>query len=94
MSDQKTIDLIGQEVHTPNHVRKFEQEKKAKELEATAQSVRDNGLGLSKETQAKPEPTYAELKASHDNHFLDQQIEMIRKELITMINEKKQNYEV
>ena len=89
MPDQKTIDLIGQEVHTPNHVRKYEQEKKAKELEATAQSVRDNGLGLSKETQAKPEPTLAELKASHDNHFLDQQIEMIRKELITMINEKK-----
>ena len=88
MPDQKTIDLIGQEVHTPNHVRKYEQEKKAKELEATAQSVRDNGLGLSKETQDKPEPTYIELKASHDNHFLDQQIEMIRKELITMINEK------
>ena len=53
MPDQKTIDLIGQEVHTPNHVRKFEQEKKHKELEATAQSVRDNGLGLSKETQDK-----------------------------------------
>ena len=53
MPDQETIDLIGQEVHTPNHVRKFEQEKKHKELEATAQSVRDNGLGLSKETQDK-----------------------------------------
>ena len=53
MPDQKTIDLIGQEVHTPNHVRKYEQEKKAKELEATAQSVRDNGLGLGKETQDK-----------------------------------------
>ena len=53
MPDQKTIDLIGQEVHTPNHVRKYEQEKKAKELEAQAQSVRDNGLGLSKETQDK-----------------------------------------
>ena len=53
MPDQKTIDLIGQEVHTPNHVRKYEQEKKAKELEATAQFVRDNGLGLSKETQDK-----------------------------------------
>ena len=39
-------------------------------------------------TKPKPEPTYTELKASHDNHFLDQQIEMIRKELITMINEK------
>ena len=53
MPDQKTIDLIGQEVHTPNHVRKYEQEKKHEELEATAQSVRDNGLGLSKETQDK-----------------------------------------
>ena len=88
MPSQKTIEQVQQEVHTPNHVRKYEQEKKAKELEATAQSVRDNGLGLSKETQAKPEPTYAELKASHDNHFLDQQIEMIKKELKECINEK------
>ena len=53
MPDQKTIDLIGQEVHTPNHVRKFEQEKKAKELEATAYPIPYNGLGLSKETQDK-----------------------------------------
>ena len=53
MSDQLTKERIDQEVHTPNHVRKYEQEKKAKELEATAQSVRDNGLGLSKETQDK-----------------------------------------
>ena len=84
MPDQKTIDLIGY-VHTSNKSKMYE---KNQELEATAQSVRDNGLGLSKETQDKPEPTYTELKASHDNHFLDQQIEMIRKELITMINEK------
>ena len=88
MPDQKTIEQVQQEVHTPNHVRKFEQEKKHKELEAQAQSVRDNGLGLSKETKPKPEPTYTELKASHDNHFLDRQMEMIRQELITMINEK------
>ena len=53
MPDQKTIDLIGQEVHTPNHVRKFEQEKKHEELKAQAQSVRDSGVGLSKETQDK-----------------------------------------
>ena len=53
MPDQKTIDLTGQELHTPNHVRKFEQEKKAKELEATAQSVRNDGLELSKETQVR-----------------------------------------
>ena len=83
MSDQKTIDLIGY-VHTSNKSKMYE---KNKELEATAQSVRDNGLGLSKETQAKPEPTYAELKASHDNHFLDRQIEMMRKELKEFINQ-------
>ena len=53
MPDQKTIEQVQQERHTPNHVRKYEQEKKAKELEATVQSVRDNGLGLSKETQVR-----------------------------------------
>ena len=53
MPDQKTIEQVQQERHTPNHVRKFEQEKKAKELEATAQSARDNGLELSKETKAR-----------------------------------------
>ena len=53
MPNQQTKERIDQEVHTPNHVRKFEQEKKAKELEATEQRVRDNGLGLSKETQDK-----------------------------------------
>ena len=84
MPDQKTIDLIGY-VHTSNKSKMYE---KNKELEATAQSVRDNGLGLSKETQDKPEPTYIELKASHDNHFLDQQMEMIRQELKDCINEK------
>ena len=39
-------------------------------------------------TKPKPEPTYAELKASHDNHFLDRQMEMIRQELKDCINEK------
>ena len=58
MPDQKTIDLIGQEVHTPNHVRKFEQEKKAKELEATVQSARDS--------QA--------LEMQHHNWLVDQSI--------------------
>ena len=53
MPDQETIELIQQERHTPNHVMKYEQEKKAKELEATAQSVHDNGLGLYKETKDK-----------------------------------------
>ena len=58
MPDQKTIDLIGQEVHTPNHVRKYEQEKKAKELEATVQSARDS--------QA--------LEMQHHNWLVDQSI--------------------
>jgi len=39
-------------------------------------------------TKPKPEPTYAELKASHDNHFLDRQMEMIRQELKDCISEK------
>jgi len=58
MSDQETIEQVQQEVHTPNHVRKFEQEKKAKELEATAQSARDS--------QA--------LEIQHHNKLVDQSI--------------------
>ena len=42
MPDQETIERIQQERHTANHVRKYEQEKKAKELEATVQSARDS----------------------------------------------------
>ena len=57
MPDQLTKERIDQEVHTPNHAQIYEQKKKCeeldKELEAQAQSVRDNGLGLSKETQDK-----------------------------------------
>ena len=58
MPSQKTIDLIGQELHTPNHVRKFEQEKKHEELKATVQSARDS--------QA--------LEMQHHNWLVDQSI--------------------
>jgi len=58
MPDQLTKERIDQEVHTPNHVRKFEQEKKHKELEATAQSARDS--------QA--------LEMQHHNWLVDQSI--------------------
>ena len=58
MPDQKTIDLIGQEVHTPNHVRKYEQEKRYKELEVIAQSARDS--------QA--------LEMQHHNWLIDQSV--------------------
>jgi len=58
MPDQETIDLIGQEVHTPNHVRKDEQEKKHEELTATVQSARDS--------QA--------LEMQHPNWLIDQSV--------------------
>ena len=58
MPNQETIERVQQEVHTPNHVRKYEQEKKAKELEATAQSARDS--------QA--------LEMQHNNKLVDQSI--------------------
>ena len=81
MSNQETIERVQQERHTANHDRLYQ---------ATKKEVDNNRL----QANPKLEPTYTELKASHDNHFLDRQIEMIRKELIIMINEKKQNYEV
>ena len=42
------------------------------------------------EEKEKKTPSYTldELKISHHNHFVDQQIKMIRQELIAMINEK------
>jgi len=75
MPDQETIERVQQERHTANHDRLYQ---------ATKKEVDNNKLKV----KPKPEPTLAELKASHDNHFLNQQIEMIRKELIIMINEK------
>ena len=58
MPDQETIERIQQERHTSNHVRKYEQEKKAKELEATVQSARDS--------QA--------LEMQHHNWLIDQSV--------------------
>ena len=58
MPDTKTIERVQQELHTPNHVRKFEQEKKHEELKATEQSARDS--------QA--------LEMQHHNWLVDQSI--------------------
>ena len=33
MPDQKTIDLIGQEVHTPNHAQIYEKKKQCEKLD-------------------------------------------------------------
>ena len=49
-----------------------------------------NKARMHEEKKKKEIPSYTldELKASHDNHFIDQQMKMIKQELITMINEK------
>ena len=63
MPDQKTIELIQQEVHTPNNDRLYQATKKEvennklvkakahKELEAIAKSARDNTSELDEETK-------------------------------------------
>ena len=72
MADQQTMERVQQEVHSANHDKLYQ---------ATLKEVQEN---------KKQVPCYNlnELKISHHNHMLDRQIEMIRKELITMINEK------
>ena len=77
MPDQETIERIQQERHSANHDKLYQ---------ATKKEVDNNKL----KAKSKSEPTLAELKVSHDNHFLNQQIEMMRKELITMVNERKE----
>jgi uracil-DNA glycosylase len=71
----KDIERIQQERHSANHDKLYQ---------ATLKEVNNNKL----KAKPRPEPTLDELKTSHNNHFLDRQIEMIRKELIIMINEK------
>ena len=56
MPDQLTKERIDQEIVSANKDRLYQATKKEvddHELKATAQRVRDNGLGLSKETQDK-----------------------------------------
>ena len=50
----------------------------------------ENKARIYEEKKKKEIPSYTldELKVSHHNHFVDQQMKMIRQELITMINEK------
>ncbi len=50
----------------------------------------NNKARMYEEKKKKEIPSYGlnELKISHDNHFLDGQMKMIKQELITMINEK------
>ena len=82
MPDQKTIELIQQERHTPNHAQIYEQKKKCEELDKELEEKKKLGYEVGR------------MQMKQDNDLLNQQTEMIKQELITMINEKKQNYEV
>ena len=72
MSDQKTIDLIGQEVHTPNRIRMYEKQKQSKELEE----------------QKKLGYEVGRLRVKHANDLWNQELEKIKKEFIELINER------
>ena len=52
-----------------------------------------NKARMYEEKKKKEIPSYSlnELKISHDNHFVNQQMKMIKQELIAMINEKGNN---
>ena len=82
MPDQLTKERIDQEVHTSNHAQIYEQKKKCEELDKELEEKKKLGYEVGR------------LQMKQDNDLLNQQTEMIKQELITMINEKKQNYEV
>ena len=75
MPDQKTIDLIGY-VHTSNHAQIYEQKKKCEELDKELEEKKKLGYEVGR------------LQMKRDNDLLNKQTEMIKQELITMINEK------
>ena len=76
MPDQKTIELIQQEVHTPNHVQIYEQKKKCEELDKELEEKKKLGYEVGR------------MQMKQDNDLLNQQNEMIRQELKDCINEK------
>ena len=82
MPDQLTKERIDQEVHTANHAKIYEQKKKCEELDKELEEKKKLGYEVGR------------MQMKQDNDLLNQQTEMIKQELITMINEKKQNYEV
>ena len=76
MPDQETIERVQQERHTPNHAQIYEQKKKCKELDKELEEKKKLGYEVGR------------LQMKRDNDLLNQQNEMIKQELITMINEK------
>ena len=77
MPDQKTIERIQQERHTANHAQIYEQKKKCEELDKELEEKKKLGYEVGR------------MQMKHDNDLLNQQNEMIKQELITMINEKR-----
>ena len=78
MASNKTIERIQQEVVSAN---------KDKLCQATKKEVKDNEL----QAKIKLGREVQELEIKHKNWLLYEQMKMIKQELITMINEKKQN---
>ena len=76
MADNKTIERIQQEVVSAN---------KDKLHKATLKEVKDSEL----QAKIKLGREVQELEMKHSNWLLDEQMKMIKRELITMINERK-----
>ena len=76
MPDQKTIELIQQERHTSNHAHIYEKKKQCEELDKELEEKKKLGYEVGR------------LQMKRDNDLLNKQTEMIKQELITMINEK------
>jgi hypothetical protein len=78
MPDQLTKERIDQEVVTSNHAQIYEQKKKCEELDKKLEEKKKSGYELGR------------MQMKQDNDLLNQQTEMIRKELITMVNEREE----
>ena len=77
MPDQKTIELIQQERHTSNHAKIYEQKKKCEELDKELEEKKKLGYEVGR------------MQMKQDNDLLNEQNEMIKQELIIMVNEKQ-----
>ena len=76
MPDQLTKERIDQEVVTSNHAQIYEKKKQCEELDKELEEKKKSGYELGR------------MQMKQDNDLLNQQIEMMKKELITMVNEK------
>ena len=77
MPDQLTKERIDQEVVTANHAQIYEKKKQCEELDKKLEEKKKLGYEVGR------------MQMKQDNDLLNRQNEMIKQELITMINEKK-----